>query len=168
MENFYDFINKRNQPPYEKEDLNVDVILKAMRRCILSEKHLEITKLSKIEIEISKKNLLNFQKILEIEITEWALDESFFIYNDDEDAICRLFLFSKGLKRDVLIIGGCGPLIKFVNKEIDTYLLFDISNLLLDTLVSTISEIQLKPNLLRRIGELIKRVFRGNLLFLNK
>ena len=157
MESFDDFIKNKNHSLPEKEDLNVEVVLEAMRRCTLSEKHLEKTNLSKTEIEISRNNLLSFQKILEIEISDWALDESFFIYNDEDDAICRLFLFSRGLIKNIFIVGASRPLIKFVNRDIDTYLFFEISNLLLDTLVNTISEMEVKPSFLSRIGGRIKR-----------
>ena len=49
MESFDDFIKNKNHSLPEKEDLNVEVVLEAMRRCTLSEKHLEKTNLSKTE-----------------------------------------------------------------------------------------------------------------------
>ena len=57
MESFDDFMKNKNHSLPEKEDLNVEVVLEAMRRCTLSEKHLEKTNLSKTEIEIDRKML---------------------------------------------------------------------------------------------------------------
>ena len=157
MESFDQFIKKK----YSKDGRNksnVEEAVEVMRSCILSNKYLEITNLSKIEIEISKKNLLRFEEVLKTEINDWSLEESFFIYNDEDDVICRLFLFSQGLTKNVLIIGACSPLIKFVNNDIDIRLFMDISNLLLDTLVDRIPKIEAKPSLLREIGKRLKRI----------
>lgn len=157
MESFDQFI-KKNYSKDGRNKSNVEEAVEVMRSCILSNKYLEITNLSKIEIEISKKNLLRFEEVLKTEINDWSLEESFFIYNDEDDVICRLFLFSKGLTKNVLIIGACSPLIKFVNNDIDIRLFMDISNLLLDTLVDRIPEIEAKPSLLLEIGKRLKRV----------
>ena len=62
MESFDDFMKNKNHSLPEKEDLNVEVVLEAMRRCTLSEKHLEKTNLSKTEIEISNLNSRDLEK----------------------------------------------------------------------------------------------------------
>ena len=98
MESFDQFI-KKNYSKDGRNKSNVEEAVEVMRSCILSNKYLEITNLSKIEIEISKKNLLRFEEVLKTEINDWSLEESFFIYNDEDDVICRLFFFYKVLQK---------------------------------------------------------------------
>ena len=97
----------------------------------LNPEQLKHTKLSPQELEISQNMLFDFEDMIIQNIADWALDESFFLYHDEEDLICRFFQFSKGLSKCFIII-NTKPEIMCTNEEMDCELLMNISNMLLD------------------------------------
>ena len=56
------------------------------------------TKMTAEDIEIAQKILLALEDMLITNIADWSLEESFFLYDEEEDLIYRFFNFSKQFK----------------------------------------------------------------------
>jgi len=70
-------------------------------------------------------------------IADWSLEESFFLYDTDEDLIYRFFNFSKGMTKNYLVINS-EPQIELISNEFDNKLLLHISNILIDFVISCV------------------------------
>ena len=103
----------------------------------LTPEQLKKTKLSAEDIEIAQKILLAIEDLLLENIADWSLEESFFLYDEEEDLIYRFFNFSKGLTKNFLVINS-EPQIELISNELDNKLLLHISNILLDFVISCV------------------------------
>ena len=103
----------------------------------LTPEQLKKTKLSAEDIEIAQKILLAIEDLLLENIADWSLEESFFLYDDEEDLIYRFFNFSKGLTKNYLVINS-EPQIELISNELDNKLLLHISNILIDFVISCV------------------------------
>ena len=61
----------------------------------LTPEQLKKTKMTAEDIEIAQTILLAVEDTMIENIADWSLDESFFLYDDDEDLIYRFSNFSK-------------------------------------------------------------------------
>ena len=103
----------------------------------LTPEQLRQTKMTAEDIEIAQTILLALEDIFIENIADWSLEESFFLYDDDEDLIYRFFNFSKGLTKNYLVINS-EPQIELISNEFDNKLLLHISNILLDFVISCV------------------------------
>ena len=103
----------------------------------LTPEQLKKTKLSAEDIEIAQKILLAIEDMLIENIADWSLEESFFLYDDEEDLIYRFFNFSKGMTKNFLVINS-EPQIELISNELDNKLLLHISNILLDFVIACV------------------------------
>ena len=103
----------------------------------LTPEQLKKTKLSAEDIEIAQKILLAIEDLLMENIADWSLEESFFLYDDEEDLIYRFFNFSKGLTKSYLVINS-EPQIELISQDLDNKLLLHISNILIDFVISCV------------------------------
>ena len=103
----------------------------------LTPEQLKKTKLSAEDIEIAQKILLAIEDLLLENIADWSLEESFFLYDEEEDLIYRFFNFSKGITSCYLVINS-EPQIELISKDLDNQLLLHISNILLDFVISCV------------------------------
>ena len=103
----------------------------------LTPEQLKTTKLSAEDIEIAQKILLAIEDLFLENIADWSLEETFFLYDDEEDLIYRFFNFSKGITSCYLVINS-EPQIELISKDLDNKLLLHISNILLDFVISCV------------------------------
>ena len=104
-------------------------------RWALSPEQLSTTRRTEEELEIMQEFLLSIEEAFRKDITDWDLEDAFFLYQDEniefeEDYILRMYSFSKGLTKCWLVI-GCQPQIEMASENIDATLLANISNILL-------------------------------------
>ena len=104
-------------------------------RWALSPEQLSTTRRTEEELEIMQEFLLSIEESFREDITDWDLEDAFFLYQDEniefeEDYILRMYSFSKGLTKCWLVI-GCQPQIEIASENIDATLLANISNILL-------------------------------------
>ena len=90
--------------------------------------------------EIKKQNefLDSFGLAFEIEISDYAIDGEWDIFDLEEYELRRIFLFTKGIQEHMVIMSPDGQ-IPVVNTEIDTQLLLQVSNTI-NTLCELIDE----------------------------
>ena len=105
----------------------------------LTPEQLRQTKMTAEDIEIAQKILLAIEDMLIGNIADWSLEESFFLYDDDEDLIYRFFNFSKGMTKNYLVINS-EPQIELISNEMDNKLLLHISNILIDFVIACVRE----------------------------
>ena len=120
----------------ERKDLDVEGF---KERWQLTPEQLANTKRTVEELEDMQECLLTIEEALREEITDWDLEDAFFLYQDEnsdfeEDYILRMYSFSKGLTKCWLVI-GCQPQIELSSENMDITLLGSISNVLLSQLV---------------------------------
>ena len=116
----------------ERKDLDVEDF---KSRWQLSPEQLATTLRTEKELEIMQEFLLSIEEAFRKDITDWDLEDAFFLYQDEnsefeEDYILRMYSFSKGLTKCWLVI-GCQPQIEIASENIDATLLANISNILL-------------------------------------
>ena len=105
----------------------------------LTPEQLKKTKMTAEDIEIAQKILLAIEDMFLLNIADWSLEESFFLYDDDEDLIYRFFSFSKGMQNSYLVINS-EPQIELISNEMDNKLLLHISNILIDFVIACVRE----------------------------
>ena len=76
------------------------------------------------------------ERIIENEVSDWAIDKTETLWDDDEDELLRVFHFSKGLTEDFIVIDAEGRL-SAVSGDCDLVLLTTISNILIDIQIIT-------------------------------
>ena len=103
----------------------------------LSPEQLRQTKMTAEDIEIAQQILLTIEDLLMQNIADWSLEESFFLYDEDEDLIYRFFNFSKGTTSCYLVINS-EPQIELISNEFDNKLLLHISNILIDFVIACV------------------------------
>ena len=103
----------------------------------LTPEQLKKTKMTAEDIEIAQKILLALEDMLIENIADWSLEESFFLYDDEEDLIYRFFNFSKGMTKCFLVINS-EPQIELISNDLDNHLLLHISNILVDFVIAFI------------------------------
>ena len=79
------------------------------------------------------------ERILENEVTDWAIDKTETLWDDEDDELDRVFHFSKGLTDHFVVIDAEGRL-SAVSGECDLVLLTTISNILIDIQIITTRE----------------------------
>ena len=104
----------------------------------LSPEQLANTQRTEEELEEMQEFLLSIEESFREEIADWELENTFFLYQDEEseggkDYILRFFSFTKGLTECWLVI-GCQPQIEVTSENMDVALLGTISNILLSQL----------------------------------
>ena len=95
------------------------------------------TKMTAEDIEIAQDILLAIENMMMENIADWSLEESFFLYDDDQDLIYRFFNFSKGMMSCYLVINS-EPQMELISKEMDNKLLLHISNILIDFVIACV------------------------------
>ena len=121
----------------DKKDLDVE---RFKSRWQLSPDQLATTRRTEEELDTMQDFLLSVEDELREEITDWDLEDAFFLYQDQQyednegDYILRMYSFSKGLTKCWLVI-SCFPQIELTSENIDVALLGSISNILLSQLV---------------------------------
>ena len=103
----------------------------------LTPEQLKKTKMTAEDIEIAQTILLAVEDLFIENIADWSLDESFFLYDDDEDLIYRFFNFSKGMTKCYLVINS-EPQIELISNQFDNQLLLHISNIVLDFVIACV------------------------------
>ena len=103
----------------------------------LTPEQLKMTKMTAEDIEIAQTILLAVEDLFIENIADWSLEESFFLYDTDEDLIYRFFNFSKGMTKCYLVINS-EPQIELISNEFDNKLLLHISNILIDFVISCV------------------------------
>ena len=103
----------------------------------LTPEQLKQTKMTAEDIEIAQNILLAIEDMFLENIADWSLEESFFLYDDEEDLIYRFFNFSKGMTKNFLVINS-EPQIELISNELDNKLLLHISNILLDFVIACV------------------------------
>ena len=104
----------------------------------LTPEQLKRTKMSPEVIEISQKFLLEIEDALIENISDWSLDEGIFLYEDEEDYICRFFQFSKGMTNNFVVINHI-PQIECISSDMDGSLITEISNTVMRIMISYFS-----------------------------
>ena len=104
----------------------------------LTPEQLKRTKMSPEVIEISQKFLLEIEDALIGNISDWSLDEGIFLYEDEEDYICRFFQFSKGMTNHYVVINHI-PQIECISNDMDGSLITEISNTVMRIMISYFS-----------------------------
>ena len=121
----------------DKENLDVEDF---KSRWQLSPEQLATTRRTEDELECMQEFLLSVEDEIREEITDWDLEDAFFLYQDQQyednegDYILRMYSFSKGLTKCWLVI-SCFPQIELSSENMDIALLASISNILLSQLV---------------------------------
>ena len=121
----------------DKKDLDVE---RFKSRWQLSPDQLATTRRTEEELDTMQDFLLSVEDELREEITDWDLEDAFFLYQDQQyednegDYILRMYSFSKGLTKCWLVI-SCFPQIELTSENMDIALLGSISNVLLSQLV---------------------------------
>ena len=103
----------------------------------LTPKQLKQTKMTAEDIEIAQNILLAIEDMFLENIADWSLEESFFLYDDEEDLIYRFFQFSKGLTKCYLVINS-EPQIELISNQFDNNLLLHITNIVIDFVIACI------------------------------
>ena len=103
----------------------------------LTPKQLRQTKMTAEDIEIAQNILLAIEDMFLLNIADWSLEESFFLYDEKEDLIYRFFNFSKGMTKNFLVINS-EPQIELISNELDNKLLLHISNILVDFVIACV------------------------------
>ena len=103
----------------------------------LTPEQLRQTKMTAEDIEIAQNILLAIEDMFLENIADWSLEESFFLYDTDQDLIYRFFNFSKGMTKNYLVINS-EPQIELISNEFDNKLLLHISNILIDFVISCV------------------------------
>ena len=103
----------------------------------LTPEQLRQTKMTAEDIEIAQKILLALEDMLITNIADWSLEESFFLYDEEEDLIYRFFNFSKGTTSSYLVINS-EPQIELISNQFDNKLLLHISNIVIDFVISCV------------------------------
>ena len=103
----------------------------------LTPKQLRQTKMTAEDIEVAQNILLSIEDLILENIADWSLEESFFLYDEDEDLIYRFFNFSKGTTSCFLVINS-EPQIELISNELDNQLLLHISNILVDFVIACV------------------------------
>ncbi len=104
----------------------------------LTPEQLKSTKMSPEVVEVSQKFLLELEDGFINNISDWSLDQGIFLYEEEEDYICRFFQFSKGMTNHFVVISHI-PQIECISKQIDERLLTEISNTVMEIMVRHIS-----------------------------
>ena len=121
----------------KRDDLDIEGF---KNRWQLSPDQLATTKRTEEELETMQDFLLSVEDELREEITDWDLEDAFFLYQDQQyednegDYILRMYSFSKGLTKCWLVV-SCFPQIELTSENMDITLLGSISNVLLSQLV---------------------------------
>ena len=121
----------------DKKDLDVE---RFKSRWQLSPDQLATTRRTEEELDTMQDFLLSVEDELREEITDWDLEDAFFLYQDQQyednegDYILRMYSFSKGLSKCWVVI-SCFPQIELSSENMDIALLASISNILLSQLV---------------------------------
>ena len=121
----------------DKKDLDVE---RFKSRWQLTPDQLATTRRTEEELDTMQDFLLSVEDELREEITDWDLEDAFFLYQDQQyednegDYILRMYSFSKGLTKCWLVI-SCFPQIELTSENMDIALLGSISNVLLSQLV---------------------------------
>ena len=121
----------------KKDNLDIEGF---KERWALSPEQLSTTRRTEEELEIMQDFLLSIEEAFRKDITDWDLEDAFFLYQDEnsefeEDYILRMYSFSKGLTKCWMVI-GCQPQIEMASENIDATLLANISNILLAELMA--------------------------------
>ena len=103
----------------------------------LTPEQLRQTKMTAEDIEIAQNILLAIEDMFLENIADWSLEESFFLYDDEEDLIYRFFNFSKGTTSSYLVINS-EPQIQLISNQFDNKLLLHISNIVIDFVISCV------------------------------
>ena len=103
----------------------------------LTPEQLKRTKMSPEDIDIAQNILLAIEDMFLENIADWSLEESFFLYDDEEDLIYRFFNFSKGTTSSYLVINS-EPQIELISNQFDNKLLLHISNIVIDFVISCV------------------------------
>ncbi len=101
----------------------------------LTSEQLKRTKMTTKTVDVSQKFLLEIEDGLIENISDWSLVEAFFLYEEDEDYICRYFQFSKGIKNHYVVLSHI-PKIECISRKMDCKLMMDISKTLVDIIRS--------------------------------
>ena len=121
----------------DRKDLDVEGF---KSRWQLTPDQLATTRRTEEELDTMQDFLLSVEDELREEITDWDLEDAFFLYQDQQyednegDYILRMYSFSKGLTKCWIVI-SCFPQIELTSENIDVALLGSISNVLLSQLV---------------------------------
>ena len=124
----------------DKKDLDVE---RFKSRWQLSPDQLATTRRTEEELDTMQDFLLSVEDELREEITDWDLEDAFFLYQDQQyednegDYILRMYSFSKGLTKCWIVI-SCFPQIELTSENMDIALLGSISNVLLSQLVEVL------------------------------
>ena len=124
----------------DKKDLDVE---RFKSRWQLSPDQLATTRRTEEELDTMQDFLLSVEDELREEITDWDLEDAFFLYQDQQyednegDYILRMYSFSKGLTKCWIVI-SCFPQIELTSENMDIALLGSISNILLSQLVEVL------------------------------
>ena len=103
----------------------------------LTPEQLRQTKMTAEDIEVAQNILLSIEDLILENIADWSLEESFFLYDEDEDLIYRFFNFSKGTTSCFLVINS-EPQIELISNDFDNKLLLHISNILVDFVIACV------------------------------
>ena len=103
----------------------------------LTPEQLKKTKMTAEDIEIAQNILLAIEDLFLENIADWSLEESFFLYDDEEDLIYRFFNFSNGRTKNFLVINS-EPQIELISNQFDNQLLLHISNIVLDFVIACV------------------------------
>ena len=103
----------------------------------LTPEQLRQTKMTAEDIEVAQNILLSIEDLILENIADWSLEESFNLYDEDQDLIYRFFNFSKGTTSCFLVINS-EPQIELISNDFDNQLLLHISNILIDLVISCI------------------------------
>ena len=103
----------------------------------LTPEQLRQTKMTAEDIEIAQNILLAIEDMFLENIADWSLEESFFLYDTDQDLIYRFFNFSKGTTSSYLVINS-EPQIELISNQFDNKLLLHISNIVIDFVISCV------------------------------
>ena len=121
----------------DKKDLDVE---RFKSRWQLSPDQLATTRRTEEELDTMQDFLLSVEDELREEITDWDLEDAFFLYQDQQyednegDYILRMFQFSKGLTKCWVVI-SCFPQIELCSENMDVALLSSISNIISSQLI---------------------------------
>ena len=103
----------------------------------LTPEQLRQTKMTAEDIEIAQNILLAIEDMFLENIADWSLEESFFLYDTDQDLIHRFFNFSNGTTSSYLVINS-EPQIELISNQFDNKLLLHISNIVIDFVISCV------------------------------
>ena len=103
----------------------------------LTPKQLRQTKMTAEDIEVAQNILLSIEDLILENIADWSLEESFNLYDEDQDLIYRFFNFSKGTTSCFLVINS-EPQIELISNDLDNKLLLHISNILVDFVIACV------------------------------